>query len=86
MSELCRFHGIVIRMFHREHPPPHFHAVYGEYEATVDVATLTVSEGFLPRRVERMVLGWANARQTELNRAWELASERQNPGKIAPLD
>ena len=48
MSELCRFHGIVIRMFHREHPPPHFHAVYGEYEATVDVATLTVSEGFLP--------------------------------------
>ena len=86
MSELCRFNGIVIRMFHREHPPPHFHAVYGEYQATIDITTLSVSEGFLPRRVERMVLGWANVRQTELNRAWELVSELQNPGKIAPLD
>lgn len=86
MSELCRFDGIVIRMYSREHPPPHFHAVYGEYTATVDIARLTVSEGFLPRRVERVVLGWASIRQTELNNAWALASALQNPGKIAPLD
>ena len=25
MPELSRFHGIVIRMHWREHPPPHFH-------------------------------------------------------------
>lgn len=30
MPELCRFYGIIIRMFWADHPPPHFHAVYGE--------------------------------------------------------
>ena len=86
MSELCRFHGIVIRMYPREHPPPHFHAVYGEYEATIDIAACRIAEGELPRRIERMVVEWAIMRQSELNRAWELASNMRNPGKIDPLD
>ena len=29
MPEICRFYGIVIRMYFREHGPPHFHAEYG---------------------------------------------------------
>ncbi len=86
MSELCRFHGIVIMMFFREHPPPHFHVVYGDYNASIDIVTLRVSEGILPRRVERMVLEWATLRQTELITAWDLASNLRNPGKIKPLD
>ena len=86
MSELCRFHGVVIRMYSREHPPPHFHAVYGEHVAAIDINALEVAEGRLPRRVERMVLEWARLRQAELNRAWNLASTLQNPGKIDPLD
>ena len=28
MPEICRFLGIVITMYHREHEPPHFHARY----------------------------------------------------------
>ena len=28
MPELCRFYGIVIRMFLGDHAPPHFHAEY----------------------------------------------------------
>lgn len=39
MPELSRFLGIVIGIFPREHAPPHFHAVYGEYQITVDVKT-----------------------------------------------
>jgi hypothetical protein len=38
MPELCRFYGIVIKMFFRkrEHNPPHFHAIYGEdFKGTV---------------------------------------------------
>jgi hypothetical protein len=31
MPELCRFLGIVIGVFPRDHTPAHFHAVYGEY-------------------------------------------------------
>lgn len=32
MPEITRFYGIVIKLFLTgEHNPPHFHAVYGEY-------------------------------------------------------
>jgi hypothetical protein len=32
MPELCRFYGIVVKMFYDDHNPPHFHAEYGEHE------------------------------------------------------
>ena len=48
MPEICRFLGIVIRMYIREHPPCHFHAEYGEYEITVDIKTGVVT-GKFPR-------------------------------------
>lgn len=35
MPEICRFFGIVIYMYYDEHNPLHFHAVYGEYEASI---------------------------------------------------
>ena len=44
------FYGILIRMFFNDHPPPHFHARYGEFEATVEIGTLEVLDGQLPRR------------------------------------
>ncbi len=39
MPELSRFLGIVIGMFYREHGVPHFHAVYGEHEISVEIET-----------------------------------------------
>ena len=30
MPEISRFYGIVIRMYHNDHNPPHFHAIYGD--------------------------------------------------------
>jgi len=32
MPEISRFYGIVIKVFHNDHHPPHFHAEYGEDE------------------------------------------------------
>ena len=37
MPEVTRFYGIVIKIFFGDHPPPHFHAVYGEYNALVGI-------------------------------------------------
>ena len=84
--EICRFYGIVIRMYWNEHRPPHFHAEYGGREAVVTINSLRVEEGRLPPRAERMVLEWAKQHRRELEDAWRRAERRQNPGKIAPLD
>ncbi len=42
MPTISQFFGIVIQMFWREHAPPHFHALYGEHEAQIDIRTLDV--------------------------------------------
>jgi len=47
MPTISTFYGILIRMFFNDHAPPHFHARYGEFEATIDIATLEVIEGDL---------------------------------------
>jgi hypothetical protein len=45
MPTISYFYGIFIRMYVRDHPPPHFHAVYGEYEANIAIATGEAIEG-----------------------------------------
>jgi hypothetical protein len=50
MPRLATFYGIVIWMYRPDHPPPHFHAQYGEYVAQIEFSTLQVVNGsLLPR-------------------------------------
>jgi hypothetical protein len=79
-------YGITIRMYFRDHPPPHFHAVYGDAEAVIEIQTLNVRHGYLPGRATALVLEWARLRQTELMQAWDQTSRHNQPGQIAPLD
>ena len=55
LPTISTFYGIVIRMFFNDHSPPHFHARYGEFEATVDIEKLAVLEGDLPGRASDSV-------------------------------
>jgi len=57
MPELSRFFGIIIAMYYRDHPPPHFHAIYAAFEATVDIVTGAVN-GSLPKRAMSLVHEW----------------------------
>ena len=52
MPELSRFLGIVIAIYYRDHAPPHFHAVYGEHEATIDIHTGAETGHLPPPRTE----------------------------------
>jgi hypothetical protein len=46
MPEISRFLGIVVAMYYNDHPPPHFHAVYGNYQITVEIETGVVQGQF----------------------------------------
>jgi len=50
--------GIVISLYWADHPPPHFHARYGEHRAALDIATLEVVAGGLSSRAMRLVREW----------------------------
>ena len=85
MPEISRFLGIVIGMFYTEHGLPHFHAVYGEYEVTVEIESGRVT-GRFPARAMRHVLEWADLHQQELLENWRLARAGQPLNRIAPLE
>ncbi len=86
MPELSRFFGIVILMYFRDHPPPHFHARYGEYEAKFSIEDGTILEGRLPKRAASLVSEWYSLHVSELWAAWNAAAVRQTPSKINPLE
>lgn len=65
MPVISQFYGILIRMFYNDHAPPHFHAVYGEYELLVSISPI-IMQGHAPSRVRSMVLEWAALHQQEL--------------------
>jgi hypothetical protein len=83
--EISRFLGVVIGMFYREHGPPHFHAVYGEFEITVEIESGFVS-GRFPRRALSHLLEWTEVHRAELLDNWELARDGRTLRHIAPLE
>ena len=85
MPEICRFLGIVIAIYYRDHDPAHFHARYGDYEITVGIVDGLV-EGKFPRRALRHVLEWYEMHKMELMVNWQRAQERRALNKIAPLE
>ncbi len=72
-------------MFYRDHDPPHFHAVYGDFEITVEIESGMI-EGQFPKRAQRHVLEWYELHKDELREDWQLARNKQPLYKIAPLE
>ena len=85
MPEIARFLGIVIGMFYNEHGVPHFHAVYGDHEVSIEVETGIV-HGQFPGRALRLVLEWTTLHRQELVENWQLARQGRPLKPIDPLE
>jgi hypothetical protein len=85
MPEISRFLGIIIRMYHRDHAPPHYHAEYGDYEIAVEIDSGIV-EGRFPRRALAAVMEWHSLHRDELAQDWELVRQERPLNRISPLE
>lgn len=85
MPTISTFYGILIQMFWNDHAPPHFHALYAEDEAVINIQTLEIMQGGLPRRALALVLEWAQEHRTDLLEDWKLCERKQALHKIPPL-
>ena len=85
MPRISAFYGIVIAMYYRDHHPPHFHAIYGEFEAQIVIATLEPLAGALPPRAHRLVHEWAELHRAELEANWARAEAHLPLDTIDPL-
>lgn len=85
MPEISRFLGIVIAMYYRDHAPSHFHAIYGDYEVTVEIISGLVNGDF-PTRALAHVHEWRTLHREELLNAWALARSSKPLSRIDPLE
>jgi hypothetical protein len=81
MPTLSISFGIIIRMYYDGHPPPHFHAIYGEHEAKIGIETLELIEGRLPRRA----LGWFSTGPNFIDRSCATIGSGVRSTKRSPL-
>ena len=84
MPEICRFYGIIIRMFFRprEHDPAHIHAVYNEFVGIFDIRTYDMIEGDLPAKAQSLVREWLMLNHEELQKMWDT----QIVSRLEPLE
>ena len=80
MPTISIFFGIIVRMWHDDHPPPHIHVEYQGFEALVNIASGEIAEGKLPRKVASIIREWCIEHQIELQDNWQRAQ------RFEPLD
>ena len=85
MPRISLFYGIAVYMYFRDHAPPHFHAIYAEHDAQIEIATGKIIEGKLPRRVRSLVKQWTELHRAALLADWDLARAEQTLEPIPPL-
>ncbi len=84
MPVIAKFYGLVIKMYfmQKEHNPPHFHAIYGEFIGVIDIKKVTQIEGDLPKKALSLVLEWAEINKEQLLQIWNT----QKFIKLQPLE
>jgi hypothetical protein len=86
MPTIAIFFGIIVRMWHDDHPPPHIHVEYQGFEALVTIETGLVSQGELPRKVATIVRDCCLLHQAELLNNWEKAQHFKPLDRIQGAD
>ena len=86
MPRISEFYGIFIYMYFQDHEPAHFHAIYGDAEALIEINTGYIRKGGLPARAQRMVLDWLELHRDELIEDWRRAQDGLPLSPIPPLE
>ena len=86
MPILSVFFGIIVRMWHDDHPPPHIHVEYQGSEALVNIRTGEVNQGRLPNKAAAIVKEWCLHHQEELLVNWERGQRFEPMERIAGAD
>ncbi|MSQ15927.1 MAG: DUF4160 domain-containing protein [Dehalococcoidia bacterium] len=68
-----------------DHSPPHFHVIYGQYEAVFQIEPVEVLQGRFPTRALSLVREWAAIYREELRGNRKKAQEAQPLQRIPPV-
>ncbi len=86
MPYVSMFFGIIVRMFHNEHNPPHFHAEYQGQRAVFSMDGEMINGNIRSSTARRLIREWAELHRQDLLANWTAAAQGKPIAKIAPLD
>lgn len=86
MPYVSMFFGIIIRMFHDDHNPPHFHAQYQGQRAVFDLNGNLITGRMKSKTAQSLIKKWAKLHHQELVENWDIARRAGEIRKIDPLD
>ncbi len=86
MPYVSMFFGIIIRMFHKEHNPPHFHAEYQGQRGVFDFAGKLIKGNMKSKTAKKLIKKWAILHKEELIENWKKAEQKKQIDRIAPLE
>ena len=82
MPTVAIVEGVKIDLYFNEHPPPHFHAVYGEFRASISIDEDVILKGFIPPAKFAMIRRWKNMRKDALHAAFTKCTNHVDPGGV----
>jgi hypothetical protein len=83
MAMLAFIDGMKIYVYANDHGRPHFHVLAAEHRAVIDIDTMRLTRGYLPRARLRKLLAWAKPRRDQLYEAWDRARVGQPVKRIS---
>jgi hypothetical protein len=86
MPIISAYFGIVIRMFYREHEPPHFHAEYQGQQAKFSFDGKMTAGNIASKTARRLIRQWASLHRRELETNWKEMKAGRSLERIAPLE
>lgn len=88
MPTISMFYGILVAIMfeaNERHHLPHFHVRYQNFKASIAIEDGRVLAGDLPPKQLRLVQAWVELHRDDLFANWVLASNGEEPFRIAPL-
>tara|TARA_B100001971_G_scaffold129103_1_gene119063 strand:- start:112059 stop:112355 length:297 start_codon:yes stop_codon:yes gene_type:complete len=80
------FFGIIIKIYYREHNPPHIHAFYQGFEAVFSIKKAQKVTGKFPIKADKIVSEWISKHQVGLMENWNLMQEGKELFRIPGAD
>lgn len=69
MGKLHQIGKVIIRVYTNDHLPPHFHVIAPDFEALVEIETMSVLRESLPKAA-REALAWAVTNRAAVAAGW----------------
>ena len=86
MPIISTFFGIIIRMFYKEHEPPHFHAEHQGQQAKFDFNGRILAGNIRSRTARNLIRRWAILHRAKLEANWEKTKTGRALDSIEPLE